>query len=105
MLQRVDGGFQLFHGLLQDAAGAGGVETHVAVQAPAEGIALVQAQLCLVDKAVPKRLVAHAQLPAVQPHQVGGVGAVGLDLGNVFRAEVTDVVKIAGDVFQQLLQP
>src|SRR5699024_216428 len=47
----------------------------------------------------------HVQVPAVQPHQVGGVGAVGLDLGDVPGAVVADVVKVAGDIRQQLLQP
>ena len=97
-LQAVDGSFQLTHGLLQNAAGAGGVEPHIPVQAPAEGTAVVEAQLCLPDHEVMKRFAAQAQIPAVQPHEVGGVGGVGPDLGDVLFAVVHHKVEVGGNV-------
>ena len=45
----LDRRFELLHRPLQHAAGAGGVETHVAVQAAAEGAAVVEAQARLLD--------------------------------------------------------
>ena len=53
-LQTVDSSFQLAQSLLQHAAGAGGVEPHIPVQAPTEGAAVVEAQLCLLDHEVMK---------------------------------------------------
>src|SRR5699024_2365371 len=41
--QGVHGGLQLCHGLFQGGAGAGRVQPHIAAQAAAEGVALVQA--------------------------------------------------------------
>ena len=42
-LQGVHGGFQLRHGFFQGGAGAGRVQPHIAAQAAAKGVALVQA--------------------------------------------------------------
>ena len=58
-----------------------------------------------MDEEVPQFLVGHVQVPAVQPHQIGGVGAVGLDLGDIFGAVVADIVKVVREIGQQLLQP
>ena len=76
-LQAVDGSFQLTHGLFQNAAGTGGVEPHIPVQASAEGTAVVEAQLCLLDHEVMKRFVAQAQIPAVKSSHrcVSGIGS------------------------------
>ena len=104
-LQAVDGSFQLTHGLFQNAAGTGNIEPHIPVQAPAEGTAVVEAQLCLPDHEVMKRFVAQAQIPAVQPHEVGGIGGVGPDLGDVLFAVVHHEVEVGGNVGQELLQP
>ena len=52
-----------------------------------------------------KRFVAQAQIPAVQPHEVGGIGGVGPDLGDVLFAVVHHEVEVGGNVGQELLQP
>ena len=52
-----------------------------------------------------KGRVVHAQLPAVQPHEIGGVRGIGLDFRDVFPAVVHHKVKVVREVGQQLLQP
>ena len=52
-----------------------------------------------------ERLIAHAQLPAVQPHQIGGVGGIGLDLRDALFTVVHHIVKVGGEIGKQLVQP
>ena len=49
--------------------------------------------------------IGKAQGPAVQPHEIGGIRGVGLDLGDVFVAVVHHEVEVVGEIGQQLLQP
>ena len=104
-LQTVYSSFQLAQSLLQHAAGAGGIEPHIPVQAPTEGAAVIQAQLRLLDHEVVEFFICESQFPAVQPHEIGGVGGVSLDFGDVLFAVVHHEVKVGGEVGQKLLQP
>lgn len=93
------------HGFFDGGAGAGEVDAHAVVAGGAESFAVVEAESGGVDEFVGELLVGESQFLEVNPEQVGGFVAVGLEFGQVFVHEVFAVVDVIGQILTELVEP
>ena len=96
---------QLLHRLFEDGSWSSHVQAHEAPALFAEGLAIVQRQVCLIDKEVVQRLLRQSHLAAIQPHEEGSLRTDGLDLGRVLTQERIHIVDVTLYIGQSLVEP
>ena len=96
---------QLVHCSFEGASVGGGIETEVPFAADAECRSVVEAQVGLLGEETQQLIVGKSQTPAVEPHEIGPLVAVGANGGNVFFEEIADIIHVAFDVVEYLIEP
>ena len=90
---------------MENASRGGYVETHEALAALAEHLAVVEGETGTLDEEIDELLVVEAEVAAVEPYEEGCLRTPWFYLRNILATVVYYKVDVAFDVAQHLLAP